>query len=612
MRRAPLAPGGLHFEAHSVGGLIVRLVPLVALLAVTLALVGRAAAPAHAAGREDDACGGGPVKTIVDLQRYCESTAIPVVLPGGGSGTATLIDLNRGIRAWYLIELAPLPTGARRAYHLENPHPRSQSLRLDAAYPYGIVIDSAGGRTQCDMWSAAPSVLELASQRTDAYVDLCGGRLYLRNPVRGRATRLEQATDFLRRHVWGGEQIIGFVRRTFFANAFLEQGAVRPVAPHDEAEPPGAEDAPAPAEIAPEYAASSVLPEHLDIDVDGAPGAGLLLGRWYQAKGLAGVHVSEIQARAIADAILRDKRGPVNPLDKVESDALDFLVAFDLGQFDLGFALGTVHPGVGWSAHTLEQVRDETQPGPDGIGTIEPLVATGMVPPWLVDRTVATFTGGFKRDHGAFAYGDFAHRNRGSHYGFAQQGVVMSSLLPGLSTLLVLDDGQVVMKTWESADDAWLPRVRDARQNGVPLIEYDSKSGVSTPGSLVARWGQGNWSASANEQPRTLRAGACMQENAARRFLIYGYFSDATPSAMARVFQAYRCRYAMHLDMNALEHTYLALYLRRGARVEVEHLIDDMAQVDVKGKETAALVPRFLGIPDDRDFFFLTRKEARP
>lgn len=583
-----------------------------ALLAGTLATAGRADAPAEVPAGHAGACGAAAVRTVVDLQRYCESATIAVPLPGGGSGTATLTDLNRGIRAWYLLELDPMQGGATRSYHLENPLPHSQSLRLDTAYPHGIVIDSAGGRSECDLWSGAPSPLEKASRKTAAYAELCGGRLYLRNPVEGRSTRLEQATDFLRQHVWGGEKIIGFVRREFFGDAFLQQGAVQSGGPQSGAEPPQAADAPAPAALEPEYSGSSVLPEHLDIDVDAPPGAGLLMGRWYPAKGLAGVHVSAIQPRAIAETILRDPRGPVSPLDKVESGALDYLVAFDLAQFDLGFALGTVHPRVGWSAHVLEQVRDESLPGPDGIETIQPLVANGMVAPWLFDRTVATFTGGFKRDHGAFSYGDFARRNHGSHYGFAQQGVLMSSLIAGLSTLFVLDDGQVVMKTWEHADETMLPRIRDARQNGVPLIEYDRDSGISRPGALVARWGQGNWSASAEERPRTLRAGACMQEGASHRFLIYGYFSAATPSAMTRVFQAYGCRYAMHLDMNALEHTYLALYLRKDGRVEVEHLIDDMSQVDARAKEGGALVPRFLGMPDDRDFFFLTRKAAAP
>jgi len=76
---------------------------------------------------------------------------------------------------------------------------------------------------------------------------------------------------------------------------------------------------------------------------------------------------------------------------------------------------------------------------------------------------------------------------------------------------------------------------------------------------------------------------------------------------MARVFQAYRCRYAMHLDMNALEHTYLAVYKREGPSWLVQHLIQGMSEVDMKTK--GQYVPRFLGYPDNRDFFYLTRRE---
>jgi hypothetical protein len=101
-----------------------------------------------------------------------------------------------------------------------------------------------------------------------------------------------------------------------------------------------------------------------------------------------------------------------------------------------------------------------------------------------------------------------------------------------------------------------------------------------------------------------------MQESGESRYLIYGYFSDATPSAMARVFQAYGCRYAMHLDMNALEHTYLALYTRKSGKTVLQHLISGMSEVDRKGGDR--LSPRFIGFPDDRDFFYLLRKEPVP
>jgi hypothetical protein len=132
---------------------------------------------------------------------------------------------------------------------------------------------------------------------------------------------------------------------------------------------------------------------------------------------------------------------------------------------------------------------------------------------------------------------------------------------------------------------------------------------MSVPGPLVARWGEGNWSGSENKKLRTLRAGAALQQVGGRRFLIYALFTGATPSAMVRVFQAYRCLYAMHLDMNALEHTYLAVYPRRGSSLDVEYLIRGMSEVDEFSK--GQYVPRFLGYADNRDFFYLLRKEGK-
>jgi hypothetical protein len=75
---------------------------------------------------------------------------------------------------------------------------------------------------------------------------------------------------------------------------------------------------------------------------------------------------------------------------------------------------------------------------------------------------------------------------------------------------------------------------------------------------------------------------------------------------MARVFQAYGCREAMQLDINALEHTYLAIYTHRENRVLVQHLIRGMDVLDRSSR--GQVVPRFLGFPDDRDFFYLMRR----
>ena len=70
--------------------------------------------------------------------------------------------------------------------------------------------------------------------------------------------------------------------------------------------------------------------------------------------------------------------------------------------------------------------------------------------------------------HGAFKYGELALKNHGSHYGFIENGVVFSKLQPGLATIFVLDDGSIEMKTWAEADNKLLPRIKHARQNGVP------------------------------------------------------------------------------------------------------------------------------------------------
>jgi hypothetical protein len=239
---------------------------------------------------------------------------------------------------------------------------------------------------------------------------------------------------------------------------------------------------------------------------------------------------------------------------------------------------------------------------------MEPLVNTGIIHPADIQRIAGTFIGGFKRYHGAFKYGELALKNSGSHYGFIENGVVMSKLQPGLSTALVFVDGTVALKTWTKEDNAILHKIRHARQNGVAIIEYDETARVSKPGSLVKRWGPGNWSGSAKGEFRSLRAGLAIQEQKGSRFLIYGYFSSATPSAMARIFQAYGCQYAMHLDMNALEHTYLAVYRDQESQLLPEHLIKGMDVLDKSNDEQ--VIPRFVGYADNRDFFYLLRKQG--
>jgi hypothetical protein len=564
----------------------------------------RLAAALLAAGAVAQGSAAEPTRGIVELQAGRTSARVELRGDSGASGEAELTQLSPASNAWLLLRLRAPGTASATSYHLENTDPRVQHIALDPVVP-GRLLFSAGDRnTACTFWPG--TALQQAAGARGAYVQLCEGRLLLRNPVRGHRSTLEAATEFLRDHVWRGEQIVGFVKREFYRDAFVERAgsAAADPAAAGYASPPGS---PPDARVPGAIARRAVVAEGLGIDL-GAVGRTLLPGRWYVAADLDHVYVSIAMPR-ILEAGDSVTTAPRPALDPVEADALSFLVAFDLAAFDVGYALGTEHPRLGWADRVRADQRDDRLRGPDGIDSAAPLVRTGTLAPTLLPRAVATFTGGFKREHGAFHAGALAAVNHGSHYGFVEQGVVFSTLQPGLATLLVRNDGAVEMKTWQRGDERLLNTVRHARQNGVPLIDT-GPDGAPTVGRLVDRWVEGNWAASPEERERTLRAGACLVELPRHRFLVYGYFSAATPRAMARVFQAYGCRYAMHLDMNALEHTYLALYPPAGRQRGVEHLVPGMAVLDKS--RGATLLPRFLAFADDRDFFYLTARSVPP
>ena len=166
------------------------------------------------------------------------------------------------------------------------------------------------------------------------------------------------------------------------------------------------------------------------------------------------------------------------------------------------------------------------------------------------------------------------------------------------------------MKTWEETDNRRLSRIKHARQNGVPLVEFDEASQSPVPGRLGEPVGSRELVRFRRCETANDPRGCRDPESATgKRFLIYAVFSTATPSAMARVFQAYDCRYAMLLDMNALEHTYLAVYRNAGSGLAIDHLIDGMSVLD---KPSAGQpVPRFVGYPDNRDFFYVMRRDVK-
>ena len=351
-----------------------------------------------------------------------------------------------------------------------------------------------------------------------------------------------------------------------------------------------------------------VMRANMRVDLVGADSGQMEAGSWYAVQDAPGIYASVVQPGMVSQEIL-SRPGEANGLDGVENNADVHLWAFDMSRFDLRYEIGTDHPEVDWSPRPSGAGRDYSLPGPDGFASVAPLAMTGMLNPVFMDRLAGIFAGGFKRDHGAWRLSDFAYTNHGHHYGFVVNGVVLSRLQPGLATLWVLQDGSVGMGTWGPDTESLLPHIRFARQNGTPLIEPSADGTGGVPGSQVRSWMGGNWSGSAEAQLRTLRSGVCVRAVDGRQILIYAVFSAATPSGMARTFQAYGCDYGMLLDMNSLDLTYSAIYTREpGAQdFTIVHLDRRMAESDSRHRDGTPM-GRFIEFSDNRDFFYLLRR----
>lgn len=509
-------------------------------------------------------------------------------------GTALrLVSLNPYVNAWFM-----LFTGEGRrqeSWHLENIAPElfTVSLGEDGR---NLVIESEADTVTCAPWES--ELPEARGQRLP-YVPICEGRLFLRNQGSGSRTMRESVTDFLRSYVPFGEDLITLVKNTLYEDAFLTTAQ-----PVDAGEAGSVVDALGRADLRDH----PVMRTQMRMDLVGAEGRAMEAGAWYAVENAPGIYASTVQPGLVSREILA-RRGEANGLDGVENWADVYMWAFDMSHFDLRYEIGTNHPEVDWSPRPSGRGRDYNLPGPDGFGTVAPLNMTGMLNPVFTDRIAGIFAGGFKRDHGAWRLSDFAYSNHGHHYGFVVNGVVLSRLQPGLATVYVLQDGTVQMGTWDESLEMLLPHIRFARQNGVPLIERNFETGESVPGAQVRSWMGGNWSGSAEAQLRTLRSGVCMREVEGRQMMIYGVFTSATPSGMARTFQAYGCDYAMLLDMNSLDLTYSAVYTRAPDQegFGIAHLDRRMAESDSRHRDGRPM-GRFVEFSDNRDFFYLLRR----
>ncbi|MFN4098535.1 MAG: hypothetical protein ACK4GT_02045, partial [Pararhodobacter sp.] len=502
-----------------------------------------------------------------------------------------LTALNPYVNAWFVLE-----TGEGRGlrqWHLENAAPELFTVSLGAD-GRALVIDSEAGTVTCAPWDGE---LEAARSGALPYAPICDQRLFLRNRGSGSRTAREAVTEFLRDYVPFGESLINVIKDTLYEDAFLTSAQTM-----DEAEAGAAVALLGQADLR----SRPVMRSNLRVDLVGAQSSQMEAGAWYAVQNAPGIYASVAQPGMVSQEVLSVPGA--NGFDGVENASDVHMWAFDLSRFDLRYEIGTDHPSVGWSPRPSGAGRNNSLPGPDGFGALDPLQMTGTMNPVFMDRLAGIFAGGFKRDHGAWRVTEMAHTNHGHHYGFVVNGVILSRLQPGLATIYVLQDGTAHMDIWSDQLDHLLPHIRFARQNGTPLVEPGA-DGRSGPGSQVRSWMGGNWSGSAEAQLRTLRSGACMRRVEGRQFLIYAVFMSVTPSGMARTFQAYRCDMAMLLDMNSLDLTYSAIYPRQAGSTEFEivHLDRRMAESDSRHRDGTRM-GRFIEFSDNRDFFYLLRR----
>ena len=137
-----------------------------------------------------------------------------------------------------------------------------------------------------------------------------------------------------------------------------------------------------------------------------------------------------------------------------------------------------------------------------------------------------------------------------------------------------------------------------ARQNGVLVVE----NGIPTP--FVNQRYAGAWSGDVKGKLQTLRSGICLQKNKRKKFLIYFFLTAATPNALARAMQAYRCNNGFQLDMNAHVFVYNAIFkLNKENKVKMQMLHEQMQW------PRDANFHRFIVDNNKRDFFYVFKKE---
>jgi len=242
-------------------------------------------------------------------------------------------------------------------------------------------------------------------------------------------------------------------------------------------------------------------------------------------------------------------------------------------------------------------------------GTVEPVSATGEAGPGTIARTpevlenvVAGFNGGFQAQHG--------------EYGMQANGIMYLPPKPYGATVMELRDGSTAMGSWPGTSDV-PDEILSYRQNLTMVVQDDKWN----------PWNRTWWGGTPpgwHDTIHTTRSGLCLTKEG---FFGYFYGVDIAPEELGKAMLRARCRYGMHLDMNA-GHAGFEFYAMAKAESwkplgrplqadwEYEGQLKDFPDLRYRARRMIRSMghmnfPRYIR-RDERDFFYLTARRVLP
>lgn len=494
-----------------------------------------------------------------------------------GAQTITLTSLNKYINKWFILSLEGK---TNLDLHIQNRYPKTPLTLTKSGISF-FAEEREFTPYHCNLWneSSLKNLRGKIKNFKETYLPICDGRLYVRMK-RSANTQLsltESATKMLRKTEFGEKFINTF--KPYLVSMMSESPSDGEYIENVEHKSINLVDAP----LEPKMTQN----DNMKYDDDHFVGIKLEseqkaieYGKWYETKMHAGIYIGLFKPGLIHPEVIKVDKHKANPITADEKKMRVYMTAYDLGMYAPEYTVGTEEPKV-----TNPEFKDK-------------LVPIGSIPPYELGQSVGVFIGGFKTRHGKINRGP----NKGKTYGFIEKGVELAKMSSGLATAYLKHDGSFGIDKWpenKGMQDKLSREVLAARQNGVMLIDNYKI------GDYVNNWGQGNWSGSAERSLKTMRSGICIQEKGEKRFLLFMAFTAATPSTMAQTMQAFDCKTAMHLDMNAYMYMHNAIYsYEPGKGYEVEYLNQHMKYPKSIKRH------RYIMDNNRRDFFYLKRRNT--